>query len=492
MARWLLALVAVLLLTPSQGRAQETTVPLSPEAQPEEGQDTPASPSGSGEQKRKKKRKKKAAAPVPAESAQSPGTESPSPTPGASDEPTPAGAPEAPPPESDEPGDSDEAPGGPGFNVRLRANVSAGAFRGLQVRKDRGALLVAEAAAIPTARYGDFLLRLPLRLAHRQTVGASLPETQGSGGLELTWKQSRRLKLSVEGGLSGFWRPGWPDLYQPLADGGFAPTSRASHLDQRFGMELVGTPLRRHRLRLGYRYALSDYAADPAFEPFEEPMHLTPLDHTEHALELGWRYVGKGFRLMAGVRGFARQDSFLFARDAGTGKTHAGPGGLAPNPLQSFRGGEPSLGGKLWLLQRRLEVEASYGFELVEDRFQGYYSYTGHHPELKVEYSPMERVSLRATAEAWLRSYGENSYVEGPGHPPLTFGDRRVDRRGVVGGELRFALRPELSAKLEGRWVVSKTNFPRYIPGSFPSSRAYDIDWNYQNWLALAGLEYHR
>ncbi len=484
MTRWLLALVAVLLLTPSQGQAQEIRAPLSPEVQPEDGQEPPASSSGNGEQKRKKKKKKKAAAPAPADV--------PSQTPGASDESARAGAPEAPPPEADEPGDPDEVPGGPGLGVRLRANLSAGAFQGLQVRKDRGALIVAEVAAISTARYGDLLLRLPLRLSHRQTLGASLSETLGNGGLELTWKQSRRLKVSVEGGLSGFWRPGWPDLYQPLAGGGFAPTSRASHLDQRLGVELVGTPIRRHRLRLSYRYVLADYAADPTFEPIEEPMHLTPLDHTEHALELGWRYVGKGFRLMAGVRGFARQDSFLFGRDAGTGQTHAGPGGLPPNPLQSFLGGEPSLGGKLWLFQRRLEVEAGYGFELVEDRFQGYYSYTGHHPELRVAYSPMERVSLQATAEVWLRRYGENSYVEGPGHPPLTFGDRRVDRRGVVGGELRFALRPELSVKLEGRWVVSKTNFPSYVPGSFPRSRAYDVDWNYKNWLALAGLEYRR
>ncbi|MBN1210842.1 MAG: hypothetical protein JXB05_38695 [Myxococcaceae bacterium] len=494
MARWWLALVAILLLVPSQGRAQETPSPLSPETQVGEELDIPPLPSGSGEQKRKKKKKKRkkkrAAAPAPGASIPISGAEAPSTAPGALAEPARADAPKAPPPESADPDDSDEDAGGPGFDVQLRASVSAGAFQGWQVRKDGGALVVAEAAAIPTARYGDFILRLPLRLAHRQTFGASLPETQGLGGLELTWKQSRRLKLSVEGGLVGFWRPGWPDLYQPLADGSFAPTSRASHLDRRFGAELVGTPMRRHRLRLSYRYALSDYATDPAFQPIDEPMHLTPLDHTEHALELGWRYVGKGFRLMAGVRGFARQDSFLFARDAGTGRTHAGPGGLPPNPLQSFRGGEPSVGGKLWLLQRRLELEAGYGLGLVEDRFQGYYSYTEHHPELRVDYSPVERVSLRATAAAWLRSYGENSYVEGPGHPPLTSGDRRVVRRGVLGGELRFQLRPGLTAKLEGRWVVNKSNFPPYVPGVFPRSRAYDIDWNYQNWLALGGLEY--
>jgi hypothetical protein len=195
---------------------------------------------------------------------------------------------------------------------------------------------------------------------------------------------------------------------------------------------------------------------------------------------------------MAGVNGFSRQDSFLFARDALTGRTHADPGGQPPNPLQSLRGAEPSVGGKLFLLERQLEVEASYGFELVEERFQGYYSYTGHHPELKLEYSPVDRVSLRATAEAWLRRYGENSYQEGPGHPALTFGDRRVDQRAVLGGALRFALRPDLWANLEGRWVVRRTNFPPYIPGVFPSGRAYAIDWNYQNWLALAGLEYYR
>lgn len=458
MTRWLPALVAVLLLPSSEGRAQEPSTPATLEAPPQAEQGT-----------KRKRKKRKAVKPAPG--------------PGAS-------APEA--LEPNEPGEDDETPAAYGFDVRLRASLSAGAFQGWQVRKEQGTLAIAEAAAIPTARYGDFLLRLPLRLSHRQMFGASLPESQGMGGFELRWKQSRRLKLSVEGGLAGYWRRGWPDLYQPLGGGGFAPTSRWSHLDQRFAVELVGTPVRRHRVRLGYRYLLSDYIADPAFEPIQEPMHLTPLDHTRHGLELGWRYVGRGFRLMAGVSGFSRQDTFLFARDARTGKTHSGPGGRPPNPLQSRRGAEPSAGGKLWLFERRLELEASYGLELVEDRFQGYYSYTGHHPELKLEYSPVARLSLRASAEAWLRRYGEHSYQEGAGHPPLSFGDRRVDRRGVLGGALRFALRPDLAANLEGQWVVRKTNFPSYVPGVFPSRRAYSIDWSYKNWRVLAGLEYRR
>lgn len=492
MARWPLMLGALLLLSPTVGRAQETPPPPAAEAQAEDGQEAPASPAGTGGLKRKKKKKKKAATPSSAESPIVGGPGTPSTGNDTSGAPPSAGTPEVPPPETDEPGDSDDAPARPGFDLRLRASLSAGAFQGWQVRKAHGALLLAEAAATPTARYGDFSLRVPLRLSQRKLFGATLPETQGFGGLELTWKQSRSLKLSVEGGLAGFWRPDWPDLYQPLADGGYAPTSRESHLDQRLGVELESAPVRRHHLRVSYRFRLADYAADPNFDPFDAPMHLTPTDHTEHELELGWRYVGKGFRLMAGVSAFGRQDTFFFARDAGTGKTHAGPGGLPPNPLQSLRGAEPSLGGKLWLFQKRLEVEAHYGFELVEDRFQGYYSYTGHHPELQVEYSPVERLSLKVSVEAWLRRYGANSYAEGPGHPPLTFGDRRVDRRGVLGGAVRYALRSKLSVTLEGRWVVRKTNFPPYTPGVFPSALAYDIDWNYQNWLALAGLEYRR
>jgi hypothetical protein len=38
--------------------------------------------------------------------------------------------------------------------------------------------------------------------------------------------------------------------------------------------------------------------------------------------------------------------------------------------------------------------------------------------------------------------------------------------------------------------VIRDTNFPPYQPGVFPASRGYDIEWNYWNLLATAGLSY--
>jgi hypothetical protein len=216
------------------------------------------------------------------------------------------------------------------------------------------------------------------------------------------------------------------------------------------------------------------------------------MDNERHDLELSWRYLQKRYSVGAQVEAFERHDFFLFARDAGTGRTHAGPGGLPPNPLQSFRGFEPSLGGEVMLLGKKLEVDASYGFEIVEDLFQGYYSYTGHHPELKLVLTPRKGLSVTAGFEAWLREYGEGSYAAGPGHPPLVFGTRRSDRRSVFNAGVRYALRPGLSASLEGRFVTRRTNFPPYVPGVFPRNADYEIDWSYDNWMALVGVEYRR
>ncbi len=381
----------------------------------------------------------------------------------------------------------------PGFDMEVRGRLEVGAFQGWKSREGTGALLSAEVVATSEARYERFRLRVPLRLRHRQTFGLAVTETLGSGGAELQWRLGPRLRLSAEGTLAGAWRPGWPDLYQPLGSGQYVPSARRSHLDRKVEVQLAGIPLRHHHARLKYRYVLSDYLEDPNFDAFERPMHLTPRDNERHELTLRWRYfLKKGYDLTAQVEAFERHDFFLFARDAGTGKTHAVPGGRPPNPLQAFRGVEPSVGGEMSLFQHKLTVEARYGYVVVADLFQGYYSHTGHHPALRVEYAPWEGISLWGGAEAWLREYGEGSYAEGPGHPPLLFGTRRVDRRGVLDAGLRVALWPGVAARLEGRFVSRQTNFPPYVPGVFPSQAAYDFKWNYDNWMVLAGVEYHR
>lgn len=333
-------------------------------------------------------------------------------------------------------------------------------------------------------------VRAPLSVEHRQTQGASLSESRIYLDGEVRYRRSARLRLTGEVRVGGVWRPNWPDQYQPMATGQLASTGRYSHWDRRIGFGVAGIPRRHHHVRARYRYTIVDYAEDPNYDPSTTPTHLVPGDHGQHDLDFSWRYLGKGWKVGAGLDIGIRNDYFAYARDASTGLTHAGAGGPPPNPLQQIVGVEPSIEGERTLAGGRLELGAAYGFEIVDDTYQGYYSYTGHHPQLDLSWKIRPHTTARVSGELWWRTYGANSYAAGGTHPPLLYGDRRVDHRGRARLRASTRLADHWTGTADGSVYLRRTNFPTYEPGIFPSTRDYDIDWNYDNWIFTIGAEY--
>jgi hypothetical protein len=374
------------------------------------------------------------------------------------------------------------APIAPRWLPRLEAKVraGAGAVSGDTINPGTGAMSLVEGRLVPRATRGRISVEAPLELGHRQTLGsASLSETRGRGTLRGTVRLTPRVRLSGELGLGGSWKPGWPDPFQPLEGGGFAETDRYSHWDRAAGADLVVRPARRQRVRVAYDYLLAVYDHDPSFDAIYDPNHLTPWDRETHRLDASWRLRRDRWKLRAGAEVALRRFFYVFSGDAKTGVTHAGPGGEPPNPLLEQRWLKPRLEVELELVPS-LQIGARYELELVQDTFEGYLSYVGHHQRIDASWALPRDAELRARAELFVRRYGENSYDYGDGEmrPPLSWGSRRADVLGDLGLTLQVPFAPHWSALADARFAVRRTNY------------AYSIDWDYFNWAGWAGAEY--
>lgn len=381
--------------------------------------------------------------------------------------------------------------GGVALGAELRASVSAGALHGEGTVRVSAPVTIVAAAATPFAERGRFRLELPIEAEHRQAIGSDLDETRGAGDLTLRWRRGPSLRLAGELGVRSVYRPDWPDQYQPLPDGALAPADRFSHFDRRAGVTVAAIPWHHQHVRVSYLYTLVDQKQDPSFEAVVEPGHLTPGDRDEHHLDASWRWYDEGWNAGVGVEAARTAYFFQFARDAGTGATHASPGGPPPNPLYVQQVVEPEVMGGIELADGDLEIGLGYGYEIAADVFQGYYSYRGHHPSGKLTWK-VAGLELGARVDVKLRTYGPGSYAEGPMHPPLAYGNRRVDRRGTFGLSARYPLDSWIALVADASLTVRRTNFPTYVPGMFPATRQYDIDWNYDNWAMTAGVEVRR
>jgi hypothetical protein len=375
-----------------------------------------------------------------------------------------------------------------GIDVATRA--LGGYMNGLGVRSVSTAVVATSAHLEPHLERWGFSAALPVDFAHRQTFGPSLDETRGRATVEFGWRRGPSLRLAAFVGLAVTHRPGWSDLYQPVPTGGYVPTDRFSHLDRAAGLKLAGIPLRHLHARLEFDWERSDYATDPTFLALARPDHLTPWDGERHKVESSWRYLASSWRVGLGADAFLRRYFFRFARDAGSGSTHAAPGGPSPNPLLVLRGVEPGASGEVAFFDGRLELKAAWGIEIVQDTYQGYYSYVGHHPVLRLEASLPAGIKLQVRGDGRWARYGPASYQAGAGHPPLLWGDRRANHRLDLEVTVRIPLPGAWAARVEVAAARRRTNFPTYEPGILPASSDYDIDWNYDNFLALAGLEW--
>lgn len=345
------------------------------------------------------------------------------------------------------------------------------------------------AEVAPTWQRERLELALPLQADHRQTFGASLVTTDARAGVDATYRRSPRLRLGAGAELRGVWKPDWPDQYQPVAAGMLGTTDRYSHVDLSVGASVSAIPLRHWHARVAWAVDVVDYADDPSFNMIDEPTHLVPGDHTANALKGDWKYFGDGWKAGVGLDFAYASYTKQYARDAGTGLTHAGAGGPPPNPFYKEATFEPRLGADLDLAGGAGELDVSYGYEIVNDTYQGYYSYRGHHPEAALRWR-LGALETALKADLKWRTYGPDSYAAGGSHPPLEYGDRRVDRRFGGGLDVRYAVTGHWTVLGEADAIIRRTNFPNYVPNVFPASRQYDIEWSYENYVVQAGLEY--
>ncbi|MBK9516701.1 MAG: hypothetical protein IPO09_04955 [Anaeromyxobacter sp.] len=370
------------------------------------------------------------------------------------------------------------APAEPAWTWFWELSAAAGGFSGQKTRTDAGGLLVVEAGVEPTYASGPLTVKLPASLAHRQTVGASLSETRVRAAVEPGWQAGRSLKLGAEVGLLGVLRPDWPDQYQREASGLTPGTDRYSHLAWRVGANLYAQPAPHQHLRLRYRLESVTYRRDSAFDP-ATPMHLTPRDHVEHLLQASWRRLQPAWAVAVRLDAAFRRDAVYLARRAGTG-------GSSGNPEQSLNDYEPSVELELRRLGGLADLSLRYGHEIRVDTFQGYYSFTGHHPELKLEAPLAKGLDGRLSLEAWLRTYGPDSKSN------TEDGARLTDQKVRVAAALEWALRDDLTVVAKADWTHRTTNYPDYVPGVYPATRSYEIGWDYDNVEALVGVRWRR
>jgi hypothetical protein len=373
-----------------------------------------------------------------------------------------------------------------GWTYPLLVGAYGGAFDGLGTRPESGGLGIVDARVLPELQSGGWTLQIPIALGHLQRFGTELNETHAAGGLEVENRVSNRWRLGVLGNVDYTYKQGWPDRYQRRADGYMRPTDRFTHLDWDVGAFAVASPAPHNFLRLTYVFSSADYTEDPNYDPLDDPMHITPKDHTMHHLDVSWRRLSDAWNLAVDLEFRRKEYADVLARDAVTGNTSG-------NPLQIYNQYEPGVEVKLKKLGRRLDLSLRYGYEIQDDVWQGYYSYGGHNPRLLADFAITDRVSAEVKLEAWWRQYGPDS--KRPSE--LEDGNQRWDHRGEARGRLRWAFSGGLSAFAEVDYYVRETNYPDYVPGVNPPPprdeyEYYDIAFDYTNLDVFAGIEYRR
>jgi hypothetical protein len=367
-----------------------------------------------------------------------------------------------------------------------------------------------EAEVEPTVERGRFRLQAPLELEYRETYGADLRSIDGEAGLEGRWKVTDNLQIEPALELERMWRPGWDDLYQPIpatpsdpptSPDEFQSTNRYGFFSWELGAAVEFDFADVQSVELDYEFDVTTYDKDPNFRSIAdvdpEPTHLVPYDNRAHEVSAWWEYAPQGWEVGAGLDLTYKEYLYVFARDAGTGLTHAGPGGPPPNPLYRTLEYEPGIEGELELVDGHLTLEAALGWIIQNDLYRGYYSYQAPHPELGAEWEFDGGTEVGVDADLEWRRYGPSSYAATPGwqpgdsgHPPLQYGDRRVDHRIGLGFDAETPIVGELMGTLEADLKWRDTNFPDYEMGVFPRTRNYDIEWSYTNFQILAGVEY--
>jgi len=388
-----------------------------------------------------------------------------------------------------------EADEGPQVEIdKLVLEEGVEGFRGYYTRDARWLALGGRLRVVPQVTWGQWRLRLDADAEHSTPIasleGQGLPQVQGEGSASLRYRPSGRFRVTLEGNIGGRDRSNWPDQYQPNPSGDLLLTDRYSGWWRGFGLRIAAIPLRHHHLRADYYYDLVEYRHDPNYDAIERPTHLVPRSNQEHGGELAWHFLDDGLRLGGGLSWFYRQYFYAFARDAGTGLTHASAGGPPPNPLERLWGIDPSVDVEVDLADGAVTLDVEYRHHVVLDPFQGYRSLQGPYVKGRLEVRPHDDLEIRVHLTYRHYLYFQGGYAQSPNHPPLDGGQQRYDQRCKGRLEIDRRLGPHLHLVFELQFLWRQTNFPDYQPGIFPASRSYDVDWDYTNYRTMLGLRY--
>lgn len=358
------------------------------------------------------------------------------------------------------------------LTLDLLAEAYGGAFDGFGVLEESGAMAVLAIRVKPELRRDGFTLEVPVRLAHRQTFGADLSETSGSIGIEPWWQLSPRLRVGLDAELLGARRPDWPDLYErdPVT-GALPPTDRYGFLAGRLGVQAWARPAPRQHLRARYRISLYDYVDDPLFDELLEPYHLTPRDRVQHEVDVSWRLVQRAWA-------FALRTDYTYRAYS---KLPSRPSAGSP-PDQRLHLVEPSVELELRPLGGKLDLSFRYGYLVQRDPYRGYYTLGGHHPRVVARLAASDRLTLGVRWEGRYEEYGPNASTRVDGAGP-----RRSDRT-EIGAEAELRIGGGFSLRAEGEWVRRTTNYTDYEPPASP----FDVDFDYVNLSAIAGIAWRR
>ncbi len=383
--------------------------------------------------------------------------------------------------------------------VDADARLGVGALTGDGIHRspDGGpsAMSVVAVDMEPSLEWTMLTLSLPSKVEHRETWGGHLSRSTASSSLALEFKPMRQFRSTVEVGVAASSRPEWLDPYQPidnLPDTGLIATDRRGRFDTIVGARLMAVPWSKTFARLNYNFTRSATVKDPAFDAIERPNHLTPRDNDEHTLRGSFKTTLGSLKPSLGVSVFRREWFFVFARDAGSGATHAGPGGDPPNSLQTFHGLDVEPEAQLSLLNEAVVLDVGWRLRVVDDLYDGYYSRVENRFSMGVETTtgpPELSLETKTRFDVNEVIYGDQAYAAGGRHPPLDYGDRRELRRSTLSVSARFPAKAAVHVFAEVAATAQVTNFPDYATGVFPTTQAYEVDWDYQTARALIGLE---
>jgi len=371
------------------------------------------------------------------------------------------------------------------ITLDLRAATYAGGFDGFGVRRESGGVAILEASAKPELNGERWVLDVPFRVSHRETFDANLSETAGSFGVEPWYVVSKKARLGIEAGILGAYRPNWPDLYNTDPSDPtrsvLPPTDRYSYFAWRGGAQLYARPAPHQHVRGRYRYVDYDYVQDADFTVVDV-MHLTPRDRTEHQVEASWRYRQQRWDFGFLLDYTFREYKTLLSRQASSGSSDINN---VPNPKQQLAVWEPAAELAFETMRGILDVTLRYGIDVWDDPFQGYYSLTAHNPKIRARLAVTERLGAAATLEGWYATYSINgsSRLE----PGAT---RRKDSRTEAKGELDYRLGGGLALQAKIEWVTRSTNYLDFLPPSEGGTSSFNIEFDYTNFRALAGIEY--